>query len=171
MKRFRWAHATTIGMGAVIFFIGCGGEGSTVATYRSGDVGGAVGGTQCTAVVEVGLYSDDKCNELVLSYKLDIAKPCSGWTRELGSSTKDNSATRFQCYKDRLCYTQYVDTYTCGDGSAKVEDKEARLDCIKDPTPDIWVKLLGGTDDCPDAPAGFQCPANGSTPGVVAACQ
>lgn len=144
---------------------------STDATYAAGDVGGAVGGDACNAVVLVGLYDDENCENLVLSYKLDIAKPCSGWTRQTGTTTKDNSGTRFQCYKDRLCYTQYVDSYTCdAQAAAHSEDKESTTKCTKDPTPDIWTKILGGTENCPDAPSGFQCPMEGATSGLAAAC-
>jgi hypothetical protein len=150
----------------------CGGDGAAEATYAAGDVGGAVGGNACTAVVLVGLYDDDQCENLVFSYKLDISKPCSGWTRETGLDTRDNSGTRFQCFKDRLCYTQYVETYTCDAQAAQHgEDKEARTTCIKDPTPNIWTKLLGGTENCPETPSGFQCPTGGPTSGLAAACE
>jgi hypothetical protein len=160
-----------IGMAFVFVGIACGGDGPSEATYAAGGVGGALGGDACTAKIQIGLYDDDKCENQVFSYKLDIAQPCSGWTREVSAGTKDNSATRFQCFKDRICYTQYVDTYTCdSQDAAHSEDKEARTTCIKDPTPGIWAKLLGGTESCPDAPAGFQCPAGGATSGIAAAC-
>jgi hypothetical protein len=160
----------SVGLGLTA--IACGSEGASEATYAAGDVGGAVGGDACTAVVLIGLFDDDKCENQVFSHKLDIAKPCSGWTRETGLSTRDNSGTRFQCFKDRLCYTQYVDNYTCDtQAAAKMEDKEARTTCIKDTTPDIWIKLLGGTENCPDTPSGFQCPAGGGTSGLAAACE
>lgn len=157
-------------MSCAFLGMACGG-GASEATYAAGDVGGAVGGDACTAVVLVGLFDDDKCENQVFSYKLDIARSCSGWTRQVGSGTKDNSGTRFQCFKDRLCYTQYVDSYTCdAQKAAHAEDKEARTSCTKDPTPGIWAKVLGGTEECPDAPSGFECPANGATSGIAEAC-
>ncbi len=160
-----------LGVGLSFTAIACSGEASSEATYAAGDVGGAVGGDACTAVVLVGLFSDDKCENQVFSHKLDIAKPCSGWTRDTGSGTRDNSATRFQCFKDRLCYTQYVETYTCdAESAAMMEDKEVRTTCIKDATPDIWIKLLGGTENCPELPSGFQCPSGGATSGLAEAC-
>ncbi|MDI1430850.1 hypothetical protein [Polyangium sorediatum] len=167
-----YLHAVILGMGLVFLGIACGDEAPSEATYATGGVGGGLGGDACTAKILVGLFDDDQCENLVFSYKVDIAEPCSGWTREVAGGTKDNSATRFQCFKDRLCYTQYVNTYTCdAQGAAMVEDKEARTTCLDDPTPGIWVKLLGGTESCPDAPSGFQCPVGGGTPGIAAACE
>lgn len=106
----------------------------------------------------VGFYPTDQCTpgtELMkLSY--DLSQTCFGWRRDAGTSTHDNSATHFQCYRDRVCYTQSTRVLTC-DGS--VTDKEYRTDaCIKDDAGDVWLKLLGGTESCPVAPAGFSCP-------------
>lgn len=150
-------------------FVACS-DGAMEATYQEGDVGGAVGGSECTAIILIGLFADDACTNQVFSYKLDTGQSCSGWTRETGTGSRDNSGTRFQCFKDRLCYTQYVDSYSCDASAAHAEDKEVRTECLKDPTPGIWAKALGGTENCPDAPMGFACPTGGATPGLAAAC-
>lgn len=170
MKQLRFGSAVLFLASLGFWFVGCSGDGATEATYHDGDVGGAVGGSECMATVLIGLFDDDKCTNQVFSYKLDIGRPCSGWSRETGSGSRDNSGTRFQCFKDRLCYTQYVESYSCADSAARVEDKEVRTECTKDPTPDIWAKVLGGIENCPDVPMGFECPASGSTPGLAAAC-
>lgn len=126
---------------------------------------------QATGSIELALYGDDKCSGTpLLTYKLDIAQSCSGWTRPTGTTTKDNSASRFACYRDRLCYTQYVDVIDCS-GGAKTEAKEARTDCIKDPTPNIWIKILSGTESCPVAPEGFACPSGEGSKELAAACK
>ena len=62
------------GISAVVNFFKYKGGGDpmtypTDATYAAGDVGGAVGGDACNAVVLVGLYDDANCENLVFSYK------------------------------------------------------------------------------------------------------
>src|SRR5207248_3008798 len=119
------------------------------------------GDPSCSAKVRIGLYKDDTCTAgaEVLVVELDVSQPCSGWSRQTGTGTREDSATRFQCYRDRVCYTQYVGNGTCSAGQ-RVEDKEARTDCQKDPTPGIWTRILSGTEVCPEAPAGFACPSS-----------
>lgn len=127
----------------------------------------------CNAVVVVGLYGDDNCTpgSEVLTISFNIAAACFGWSRVSGSDTVYNSASRFQCYRDRLCYTQYVHSCVCSSENAqKVEDKDARTTCQKDPTPGIWTKVLSGTDACPEAPAGFECPMGDGNTELEAAC-
>jgi hypothetical protein len=141
----------------------------------SGGGGGGGGGDECSAKIVVDLYATDQCTEpAVFSYTLDIAKPCSGWSRQKGSSTMTDSATRFQCYRDRVCYTQYVATETCdAQASVLTTDKESRTTCLKDDTPNIWTKIRSGTESCPEAPAGFECPESNpgeGTTGLAAAC-
>ena len=142
----------------------------------SGDTGGGSGsGGACTARIVVGLYGDDACTgEPLFTYTLDVAKACAGWSRQSGSDVKTDSGSRFQCYRDRLCYTQYVGSETCDAAeSSLVTDEESRTSCVKDPTPNIWAKIQSGTEGCPDAPAGFECPVSDpgdGTTGLAAAC-
>lgn len=106
----------------------------------------------------VGFYPSDQCTPgtEVMKLSYDLSQTCFGWRRDAGSSTRDNSATHFQCYRDRVCYTQSTRVLTC---NGSVTDKEYRTDaCIKDDAGDIWLKLLSGTESCPEAPAGFSCP-------------
>lgn len=109
---------------------------------------------------KVGFYPTDQCTPgtevMMLTY--DLSQTCFGWRRSASNGTRDNSATHFQCYRDRVCYTQSTRVLTC-DGSAT--DKQYRIDaCIKDDAGDVWLKLLGGTESCPQAPAGFECPTS-----------
>jgi hypothetical protein len=132
--------------------------------------------TSCqeTALVEVGIFGDDTCTGTpMLTYTLDISKTCSGWTREGRGQTIYNSGSRFQCYRDRLCYTQFVETLSC-DGTRATDKEVSTTECIKDQTPNIWVKIMGGTEGCPEAPAGFACPISEPFEGnrtPAAACQ
>lgn len=131
----------------------------------------------CSAVIVLGLYSDDQCTPgtEVLTVTLHTSESCAAWGRSTGTDTKYNSASRFQCFRDRLCYTQYVDTCACSaDVAQRVEDKESFTTCQKDPTPDIWTRILSGTESCPEAPSGFQCPITESGMGntqLLAACE
>jgi hypothetical protein len=106
----------------------------------------------------VGFYPTDQCvaGEEVMKLSYDLAQTCFGWRREAEPDPRDNSATHFQCYSDRVCYTQSTKVLTC-DGS--LTNKEVRTDaCTKDEAGDIWLKLLSGTESCPAPPAGFSCP-------------
>jgi hypothetical protein len=128
---------------------------------------------QCQTKVHIGLYSDDTCTagKEVLTVVLDLTLECGQWSRSTGTGTRYDSATRFQCYRDRLCYTQYPGAQCC-DAGVESEDKESRTTCLKDPTPGIWTKILSGTESCPDAPDGFECPnhARGTVTTSVLAC-
>jgi hypothetical protein len=106
----------------------------------------------------VGFYPDDRCTPgtEVMKNVYDLAQTCFGWRREASPSPRDNSATNFQCYRDRVCYTQHTRVLSC---DTTPTDKEFRTDaCIKDDAGDIWLKLLSGTESCPPAPGGFSCP-------------
>jgi hypothetical protein len=111
----------------------------------------------------VGFYPSDQCTPgteaMVLEY--DLSQTCFGWRRPVGSSTHDNSATHFACYRDRVCYTQHTQNLTC---QMSATDKEFRTDaCILDDSGGVWLKLLSGTESCPAPPAGFSCTT--SSPG------
>jgi hypothetical protein len=111
----------------------------------------------------VGMYPTDQCTPgtEVIKLSYDVSQTCFGWRRDTGTMTRDNSATHFQCYRDRVCYTQHTRELTC---STSATDKEVRIDaCIKDDAGDIWLKLISGTESCPPAPTGFTCPR--SSPG------
>lgn len=127
----------------------------------------------CTAVVTLGLYGNDQCTpgtEAML-IRMNVAQDCYGWSRDSNRGVVDNSATRFQCYRDRLCYTQTPGSLTCG---GRPEDKQSRTDrCTLEPQGNLWTRVLDGTQGCPVAPAGFECPLSGGggagTAGVVPA--
>jgi hypothetical protein len=112
----------------------------------------------------VGFYPDDTCTPgtEVMKNVYDLSQTCFGWRRTTDTGTRDNSATHFKCYRDRVCYTQHTKLLTC---NTTATDKEFRTDaCIKDDAGAIWLKLLSGTESCPVAPTGFACP--GSEPGA-----
>jgi len=127
----------------------------------------------CSAQVTIGFYADDRClpGTEVGTRRYDTRQTCFPWTA-VGSNAQENSATRFQCYRDRLCYTQHPNSLSCG-GSGLATDKESRTDvCLKEPAGALYSRILGGTDACPVAPAGFQCPASAPGQGnsVIQAC-
>lgn len=142
-------------------------ETSTTSEETEG-TGGGQAGDACDAEVRIGLFPSDACEgEPLLTLTFPIDRPCSGWYH----GDRPNSASRFQCYRDRLCYTQYVSSGTCdAEEARKVEDKESRTACTKDPTPKIYTRILGGTEGCPEAPAGFECPSGAGTTELAAAC-
>lgn len=117
----------------------------------------------------VGMYPSDQCTPgtEVIKLAYDVAQTCFGWRRQVANGTRDNSATHFQCYRDRVCYTQHTRELTC---NTTATDKEVRTDaCIKDDAGDIWLKLIGGTESCPAPPPGFACPRSNpgaGTPGM-----
>lgn len=95
----------------------------------------------------------------------DLSQTCFGWRRQAGSSTRDNSATHFQCYRDRVCYTQHTQVLTCSSGPT---DKQVSTTaCTKDDAGEVWLKLLGGTESCPEAPADSACPLSGPSQGTA----
>lgn len=117
----------------------------------------------------VGFYPNAECTPgtevMVVTY--DLSQTCFGWRREAGTSTRDNSATNFACYRDRVCYTQHTRELSC---NTSPTNKEFRTDaCILDDSGGVWLKLLSGTESCPLPPAGFACPRSEpgqGTPGV-----
>src|SRR5687767_5439546 len=97
---------------AVVVLVGCGddttGDGGTggaagsPATGGSGSGGGSASG--CGAKVTIAFFSDAACTAQVGQRMYDTGLECFSWTA-MGSNAEDNSATRFQCYADRICYT------------------------------------------------------------------
>lgn len=127
----------------------------------------------CGSQVVIAFYEDANCtpDTEVDRRTYDTSLECFHWTAA-GSNASDNSATRFQCYRDRLCYTQHPGTFICEGGAHGRTDKEARTDvCLKEPAGVLYSKILSGTELCPPAPAGFACPSSAAeqgTAGVVA---
>lgn len=128
--------------------------------------------TGCGAKVLIAFFTDENCTEQAGQRVYDTGQTCFGWESS-GSHAGSNSATRFQCYRDRLCYTQHPETLTCEGGSKGQTDKEARLgECLKEVAGSLYSKLISGTEACPEAPVGFACPASGAEDGTagIAAC-
>lgn len=117
------------------------------------------------AIITVGFYLDDKCTNgtEVAKIQYNISTECFGWTRNTAEGgTRDNSANNFQCYRDRVCYTQYVNSIDCMadvlEANKIGHNKEFTTDsCTKD-TGKLWSKIISGTEMCPVAPEDFQCP-------------
>jgi hypothetical protein len=120
---------------------------------------GAAEGSSDTLVL-VGFYATDQCEagSEVYTITFDVSQTCFGWSREGGArGTIENSASDFQCYADRLCYTQYTEQLVCGAGHS--EPKEAStVECIKEPNAEVWSRIISGTEACPAVPDGFACP-------------
>jgi hypothetical protein len=145
----------------------CGGSATGSPDSGSPDAGTA----GCGAQVLIEFFSDADCLTKVGSRRYDTSLTCFSWTAQ-GSNAQQNSATRFQCYRDRLCYTQHPTSLTCEGGSKGQTDKQARTDaCLKEPDGVLYSKIAGGTEACPAAPSGFECPssaAQSGTAGIVA---
>jgi hypothetical protein len=154
----------------------CGGESAGSGGSGSGGSGGSQGAgsaTACGAKVTIAFFSDASCSEAskVGQRAYDTSLDCFSWTAK-GSNAEENSATRFQCYDDRLCYTQHPDTLTCAGGAIGATDKQAKNgECVKEPAGQLYSKIVGGNEGCPPPPAGFECPASEAgmgTDGIVA---
>jgi hypothetical protein len=131
---------------------------AAVPTAASSPAGSSTG--TCQAQVVIAFYTDSRCDPAsqVGQRRYDTASTCFTWVAQ-GSAAQENSATRFQCYRDRLCYTQHPDSLTCAGGLAT--DKESRTDrCTKEPNGRLYSKIVSGTEGCPTAPPGFECPAS-----------
>jgi hypothetical protein len=127
----------------------------------------------CSAQITIGLYGDGECTrgEERMLIVMNLAQDCYGWTRSSDRGEVHNSATRIQCYRDRICYTQHTTTLAC-DGANRT-DKETRTDrCTPEPQGGLWTRIIGGTEACPEPPPGFACPVSeplGGTSGIAPA--
>ena len=114
--------------------------------------------TSGAAQVVIAFYFDARCEPgtEVGSRRYDTGASCFSWFAQ-GSHAQENSATSFQCWRDRLCYTQHPDSMSCA--SALATPKESRVgECLKEPAGQLYSRILSGTESCPPAPPGFQCP-------------
>src|SRR5262245_48428138 len=61
----------------------------------------------CTGTVTIGRYRTADCTpgEEVGTVTLEVARSCDAWTRSAIGGTKTDSFTRFQCFRDRFCFT------------------------------------------------------------------
>src|SRR4029453_19264794 len=108
------------------------------------------------AQVTIAFYTDAACTQQAGQRRYHTEMSCFSWVAQ-GSHAQENSANRFQCYRDRLCYTQHPNSLTCEGGFSTA--KEARVgECLKEPAGRLYSKVLSGTESCPVAPAGFDCP-------------
>jgi hypothetical protein len=159
---------------AVLLSITCGGSTlappSTPTASMSAAPPATVSASGCGAQVVIAFYADAACSAEVGRRRYDTSQACFSWTAA-GSAAMENSATRFQCYRDRLCYTQHPNTHTCGGGGLST-DKEAHTGaCLEEPNGALYSRIVSGTELCPAAPAGFECPrsaAGAGTTGVLA---
>ncbi len=120
-----------------------------------------------------GLYfKEDDCmlgKEAMYLY-YDLGQACYAWWRNVDSSIADNlgdeeterpnSAGNWQCYENVLCFTEYTANSTCGE-DMMVTQKRVTTVCMKDENTDMFIRLLGGTENCPEAPPNLEelCPA------------
>jgi hypothetical protein len=151
----------------------CTGPADDATADDTGDVdAGALAESTCTARVVIAFYSDAACTQQVGQRAYDTAEACFDWVAQ-GSNAQENSASRFQCYRDRLCYTQFPNSLTCGDGGHASTDKQAKVgECLKEPSGSLYSRIVSGTEACPEAPAGFECPTSAAGEGnpAPAAC-
>jgi hypothetical protein len=134
--------------------------------------GGALPESTCTAQVLIALYSDAACTNQVGARTYDTSQTCFAFTAS-NTPAGASSATRFQCYRDRLCYTQFYSSDSCSDGGHGSTNLQAKLgECVKEAAGTRYAKLISGTEECPEAPAGFECPASAAGEGAAepAAC-
>jgi hypothetical protein len=171
--------ALWIGAMLTVSSAGCGadsgGGGSGGGKATSTNTAATGGGTEgCGAKVTIAFYPDASCTPGTETGQrvYDTGQTCFSWTAA-GSNAGDNSATRFQCYKDRICYTQHPNSLTCEQATPGPTDKQAKTsECLKEPSGTLYSKVLAGTDNCPAAPQGFECPesAAGMGTAAIAAC-
>lgn len=149
------------------------GDAPTTSTGTEGVDETGAAGDGCGAKVLIAFYSAADCNAGSQKGQraYDTAMDCFSWSAN-GSNATENSATRFQCYSDRLCYTQHPNSLTCADGGFGATDKQARNgECLKEPDGMLYSRIVGGNEGCPAAPPGFECPTSAAkmgTDGVLA---
>lgn len=162
---------------------GSGGAGTTSDTGAGGKAtttASGAGGTQtstgtgaCTAKVIIAFFTDASCSAAnkVGQRAYDTSLDCFSWTAQ-GSNAQENSATRFQCYNDRICYTQHPNTLTCTGGMGPTDKQAKNAECIKEPAGTLYSKLLSGNEGCPAPPPGFECPESSASMGTdgIEAC-
>ena len=175
--RVRLGIPLLIGNWLVVFAAGCGSSESSSAACvadpastvicvtepQTSDSGHSYQGVRAL----VGFYPTDQCTPgtEVMKLSYDLSQTCFGWRRQAGTSTRDNSATHFQCYRDRVCYTQHTKVLTCD--TTPTNTQFSTTACTKDDAGDLWLKLLGGTESCPVAPSGFSCPLSAPSEGTT----
>ena len=154
-------------------FLGCGtGSDSSENNSNSNTSEGT-----CNAQVVLEFYTDANCTTKVTAAEptrtYDTTQSCFSWTGN--SAAGENSATNFRCFRDRLCYTQHPASLSCD--ISRPTNKEAKTDeCVLDTSnPNggaIYAKIISGTESCPEAPAGFECPVSAGGEGTtgIAAC-
>ena len=116
--------------------------------------------------VLAGLYDkDDDCalgkEQMYLYY--DAGQSCYAWSRNVSEGVgeevgedeveRDNSAGDFKCFKDLLCFTEYTHNDNCG-SEKMVTHKRLTNSCAPDENTGMFIRLLGGTEDCPELPEG-----------------
>src|SRR5688572_20460008 len=89
---------------------GCGSGSTEHPTGASpfGPLDGNAGMTSASgatgAQVVIAFYTDAACTQQVGQRRYHTEMACFSWVAA-GSHAQENSATDFQCYSDRLCYT------------------------------------------------------------------
>ena len=132
---------------------------------------------ECNAQVVIEFFTDVDCTVSVSAAEptraYDTTQSCFSW--EGNSAAGANAATNFQCCRDRVCYTQHPGTLECD--NPRPTNKEALTDeCVLDTqNPNgraIYAKIISGTESCPEAPPGFECPLSAPGEGTqgIAAC-
>ena len=184
MKSFTTWVSVALALSLTLTLAGCDSSGDTDAGMRRRDGGGGGGGdtdagggaTTCPGSVTLRFFTDADCTIPVTgpegdSRTYDLTQTCFSWAGL--SSAGDNSATNFQCYRDRVCYSQHPGTLTCDNPMAS--HKEARTDvCLlgtEAPTGNIYALLTGGSESCPVAPDDFECPTGSAGGAGTAACR
>jgi len=119
----------------------------------------------CNAQVVIEFYTDDDCVTKVTGAQstrtYDTTQSCFSWTGN--SAAGENSVTNFQCFRDRLCYTQHPASLAC-DVSRPTNEEAKTNDCVLDTqNPNgnvIYARIISGTENCPEPPDGFECPVS-----------
>jgi len=159
--------AVVAALSLLLALSGCGDDTNPDAGSGAADAGGG----SCPGAVVIGFFTDPDCTVPVggpggeRSY--DLTATCFSW--EGSSAAGQNSATGFQCYRDRVCYAQHANSLSCD--SPMATNKEARTGaCVVDTegAMTIYARLISGSESCPEAPDGFECPTGGAAAGTLA---
>jgi hypothetical protein len=111
--------------------------------------------------IVVGFYKNAKCSGQPLAQRTMYLQNCFSWTRAYNEGERDNSANNFQCYKNKVCYTQYPLTKNCSEQQPGLtRNKQLSTQCQQEigTGKKMWSKILSGTESCPKSPSNFQCP-------------
>jgi hypothetical protein len=111
-------------------------------------------------IITIGFYDNKECKKTPKAIRKIYLQDCFFWQRKThNNSYRDNSINNLQCFKDRLCYTQYPESNNCKIAKNGIfAHKQFSTTCTKEAQGTAWAKIISGSEFCQPTPKDFQCP-------------